>query len=89
MLPRSRHWIRRVLEDAAFRHGFQLKNVHEADEVSLIKEMVRYRLGHAVLPHAVVRDEVARGSLSFRPFKAEGLETLHAIAAGAIRVQRP
>jgi LysR family nitrogen assimilation transcriptional regulator len=80
VLPRSRHWIRRLLDDAAFRHGFPLKHVHEADEVSLIKEMVRYGLGHGVLPQAAVRDEIARGSLSFRPFRTERLETLHAIA---------
>jgi hypothetical protein len=36
-----------------------------------------------VLPYAVVRDEVARGTLAFLPIEHDPLQTVHAIASRA------
>jgi LysR family nitrogen assimilation transcriptional regulator len=80
ILPEPRHWIRRLIDGAAFRHGVVLDRVQQADGVALSKEMVRNGLGCTVLPLAAVRDEVARGALMFRAIEHESLVTLHAIA---------
>ena len=47
----------------------------------LAKEMVRNGLGCTVLPFATVRDEVERGSLSFRSIEHDPLVTVHAIVS--------
>jgi DNA-binding transcriptional LysR family regulator len=80
ILPHARNWTRRLVESAAFRRGVVLERVREVDGVALIKEMVRDGLGHTVLPRIAVQEEVARGSLTFRPIEHETLLTVHAIA---------
>ena len=80
ILPHPRHWVRRVVDGAAFRRGIVLHQVQQVDGLSLIKEMVRDGHGHTVLPHVAVRDEVARGSLAFHPIGHEPLLAVHAIA---------
>jgi LysR family nitrogen assimilation transcriptional regulator len=89
VLPHPRHWMRRLIEDAAFRRGIVLREVLQADDVSLIKEMVRHGLGHAILPYSAVRAEAARGSLSYRPIEQEPLATVHAIASRRDAVSAP
>jgi LysR family nitrogen assimilation transcriptional regulator len=81
ILPHPRHWIRRLVETAAFRRGIVLDQVQQVDGVALIKEMVRDGSGHTVLPFVAVRDEVARGNLSFLPIDHDPLLTVHAIAS--------
>ena len=83
ILPRQGHWIRRVVETAAFRRGVPLDQVRQVDGVLLTKEMVRNGLGMTVLPFAAVREDVARGSLTYRPFEREPLAVVHAIASRA------
>src|SRR5580698_6053920 len=83
ILPNPRHWIRRLVESAAFRRGIVLDGVQQVDGIPLTKEMVRDGLGHTVLPYAVVRDEVARGTLAFLPIEHDPLQTVHAIASRA------
>jgi LysR family transcriptional regulator, nitrogen assimilation regulatory protein len=80
ILPHPRHWIRRLVDSAAFRRGVVLDRVQQADGVPLIKEMVRNGLGRTVLPYAAVRDEAARGSLLFRPIEHDQIVAVHAIA---------
>jgi LysR family transcriptional regulator, nitrogen assimilation regulatory protein len=80
ILPHPRHWIRRVVETAAFRRGIVLDKVQQVDGVPLVKEMVRNGLGHTVLPYVAVLDEVARGTLAFHPIDHDPLLTVHAIA---------
>jgi LysR family transcriptional regulator, nitrogen assimilation regulatory protein len=80
ILPHPRHWIRRLVDSAAFRRGIVLDQVQQVDGVPLTKEMVRDGLGHTVLPFVAVRDEVARGSLAFHPIDHDPLITVHAIA---------
>jgi LysR family nitrogen assimilation transcriptional regulator len=80
ILPERRHWIRRLVDNAAHRRGIALDGVQQADSVPLIKEMVRNGHGHTVLPLAAVRDEVARGALSFRSIDHDPLLTVHAVA---------
>jgi DNA-binding transcriptional LysR family regulator len=69
-----------LVENAAFRRGFALDQVQQADGVSLTVEMVRNGLGCTVLPYASVRDEVTRGGLAFHPIEHDPLVTVHAIA---------
>jgi LysR family nitrogen assimilation transcriptional regulator len=80
ILPHPRHWIRRLVDGAAFRRGIVLNQVQQADGVALIKEMVRDGAAHTVLPFVAVRDEVARGTLSFLPIDHDPLLAVHAIA---------
>jgi len=81
ILPDQRHWIRRLVENAAFRRGVVLDRVQQADGVALTKEMVRNGLGCTVLPLSAVREEVARGALTFRAIEHDPLVTVHAIAS--------
>jgi LysR family nitrogen assimilation transcriptional regulator len=81
ILPHPRHWIRRLVDTAAFRRGIVLNQIQQVDGVALIKEMVRDGSGHTVLPFVAVRDEVARGTLSFLPIDHDPLLTVHAIAS--------
>jgi len=80
ILPHPRHWIRRLVDTAAFRRGIVLDQVQQVDGLALIKEMVRDGAGHTVLPFVAVRDEVARGALSFLPIDHDPIVTIHAIA---------
>ena len=80
ILPHPRHWIRRLVESAAFRRGIVLDHVQQVDGVPLTKEMVRNGLGHTILPYVTVRDEVARGTLAFHAIEHDPLVTVHAIA---------
>jgi LysR family nitrogen assimilation transcriptional regulator len=80
ILPNARHWTRRLVEGAAFRRGIVLDQVLQVEGVALAKEMVRNGLGHTILPLIAVRDEVARGTLAFRPIEQDTLMTVHAIA---------
>jgi LysR family transcriptional regulator, nitrogen assimilation regulatory protein len=81
ILPHPRHWVRRSVDSAAFRRGIVLNHLLQVDGVALIKEMVRDGSGHTVLPFSAVRDEVARGTLSFLPIDHAPLVTIHAIAS--------
>jgi LysR family nitrogen assimilation transcriptional regulator len=69
------------VDSAAFRRGIVLNQVQQVDGVALTKEMVRDGAGHTVLPFIAVRDEVARGTLSFLPIDHDPLLTVHAIAS--------
>jgi LysR family nitrogen assimilation transcriptional regulator len=80
ILPHPRHWIRRLVDNAAFRRGNVLDQVQQVDGVALTKEMVRDGAGHTVLPFVAVRDEVARGTLLFLPIDHNPLLAIHAIA---------
>jgi DNA-binding transcriptional LysR family regulator len=81
ILPHPRHWIRRLVDIAAFRRGIVLNHLLQVDGVALMKEMVRDGSGHTVLPFSAVREEVARGALSFLPIDHAPLVTIHAIAS--------
>jgi LysR family nitrogen assimilation transcriptional regulator len=79
ILPEPRHRIRRLIERAVFQRGVVLDQVQQVDGVSMIKEMVRNGLGCTVLPFVAVREEVARGSLYFRPIEHNPLLVTHGI----------
>jgi LysR family nitrogen assimilation transcriptional regulator len=83
ILPHPRHWIRRLVDSAAFRRGIALEPIQQVDGVTLTKEMVRNGLGCTVLPYVAVRDEVARGTLAFHPIDHDPLLTVHAIVCRA------
>jgi LysR family transcriptional regulator, nitrogen assimilation regulatory protein len=80
ILPRAQHWIARRLSSAALQCGVRIEPVFQGDSLALIKEMVRSLLGCTVLPHMAVRDELARGSLVFRPIEQPTLCATHTIA---------
>jgi LysR family nitrogen assimilation transcriptional regulator len=80
ILPHPRHWIRRLVDSAAFRRGIVLDRVEQVDGIALIKEMVRGGSCHTVLPFAAVHHEVARETLTFLPIDHAPLVTIHAVA---------
>jgi LysR family transcriptional regulator, nitrogen assimilation regulatory protein len=80
ILPRAEHWIARRVVSAAFQRGVRITPLFEVDSIALIKELVRSMIGCAVLPAMAVRDELARGSLVFRPIEQPTLCATHAIA---------
>ena len=80
ILPPAQHWIARRLASAAFQRGLSIEPAFRIDSLALIKEMVRSMLGCTVLPAMAVRDELARGSLVFRPIEQPTLCATHAIA---------
>jgi LysR family transcriptional regulator, nitrogen assimilation regulatory protein len=80
ILPRAQHWIARRLAGAAFQRGVHIEPVFQVDSLALIKEMVRRLLGCTVLPCMAIRDELARGTLVFRPIEQPTLCATHAIA---------
>jgi LysR family nitrogen assimilation transcriptional regulator len=80
ILPGPQHWIRRRLEHAAHQHGVRLNPVLQVDSTTLTKVMVRSGLGCAVLPRSSVQDEIARGTLGFRPIGQPPLTCTHVIA---------
>jgi len=89
ILPHPRHWVRRVVDSAAFRRGIVLDKVQQVDGVALIKEMVRDGIGHTILPFVAVRDEVSRGTLAFHRIDHDPLVTVHAIASRGCVVPSP
>jgi LysR family transcriptional regulator, nitrogen assimilation regulatory protein len=80
ILPRAQHWIARRVASAAFQRGVRIEPAFQVDSLGLTKEMVRSMLGCTVLPAMAVRDELARGSLVFRPIEQPTLCATHAIA---------
>jgi LysR family transcriptional regulator, nitrogen assimilation regulatory protein len=80
ILPRAQHWIARRLASAAFQRGVRIEPAFRVDSLALTKEMVRSLLGCTVLPGMAVRDELARGTLVFRPIEQPTLCATHAIA---------
>ncbi|HEV2574773.1 MAG TPA: LysR family transcriptional regulator [Beijerinckiaceae bacterium] len=66
IMPSLPHNNRRVLEEAAARHGVRLVIRTEVDSVALTKAMVREGQGYTILSHASVDDEVMQGELSRR-----------------------
>jgi LysR family transcriptional regulator, nitrogen assimilation regulatory protein len=65
ILPHPRHWVRRLVDSAAFRRGIVLEPIQQVDGVALTKEMVRNGLGHTVLPYVAVRDGLLGGLSRF------------------------
>ncbi len=80
ILPRAQHWIARRLASATFQRGVRIEPAFQVDSLTLIKEMVRSLHGCTVLPRVAVRDELARGTLVFRPIEQPTLCATHAIA---------
>jgi LysR family nitrogen assimilation transcriptional regulator len=80
ILPNPRHWLRRALTRTAFQRGVRLDVVLQVDSVAMTKEMVRNGMGCTVLPAVAVREEIARGSLVFRPLAQPAVLATHAIA---------
>jgi LysR family nitrogen assimilation transcriptional regulator len=80
IMPGKPHWIRRRVESAARQHGIRLEPILQVNSVASTKVMVRNGLGNTILPLASVQDEVARGSLAFRPIGYPELVTTCAIA---------
>ena len=73
-------WTRRLVESAAFRRGVVFDKIQEVEGVALLKEMTRTGLGCTVSPLATVREEVAHGTLAFRPFEHDLFSAVHAVA---------
>jgi LysR family transcriptional regulator, nitrogen assimilation regulatory protein len=81
ILPGTRHWIRRRLDNAARQHGLRLQPLLQVNSVASTKVMVRNGIGSTILPLISVQDEVARGVLVFRPISCPELRSICAIAS--------
>ena len=81
ILPGTRHWIRRRLDNAARQHGLRLQPLLQVNSVASTKVMVRNGIGSTILPLISVQDEVARGVLAFRPISRPELRSICAIAS--------
>lgn len=66
ILTGPRDSVRRMLESATQRLGTTLDIAFEVQSLSTIKRLVARGLGTAILPLAVMRDEVAAGKLATR-----------------------
>jgi len=80
ILPGRQHWLRRRLDHAAQRQGTEFRPMVQVDSAALTKMMVCAGLGCAVLPRTAVQNEVARGSLAFRPVGHPPLTCTHVVA---------
>jgi len=80
ILPGPQHWLRRRLEHAAQQSGIRLRPTLQVNSPALTKVMVRGGLGYAILPRSSIQDEVARGTLAFRPLGQPSLTCTCAIA---------
>lgn len=80
VLPGPQHGLRRLIEDEARGRGLSLDIAVEADDLQVIKELVRRRLGATVLPLAAVHAEVAAGHLHAAPIIAPHLSRKLVIA---------
>ena len=81
ILPHARHWIRRKVDHACTGRGIAFGPIQEVDSVTVIKAMLRHDLGCSLLPHSAVRDEVAHGTIVFRPIDQLPLTTTHAVTS--------
>lgn len=79
ILPGRQHWIRRLLTSAGFQRGVHIAPAFQADSLAAAKAMVRQGLGCAVLPAAAVREETARGALTFRVLQQPALAANYAV----------
>ncbi len=66
IMPSLPHNNRRVLEQAAARHGLTLTIVSEVDSVAITKALVASGQGFTVLTYASVKAEIDRGELTAR-----------------------
>jgi LysR family transcriptional regulator, nitrogen assimilation regulatory protein len=89
ILPGWRHWIRRVVEAAAFQRGAKFTQIRESESIASTKGMVRAGLGWAILPYVAVQDDAARGALTFWPIERDRLATVHAISVRPGAEQMP
>ncbi len=80
ILASERHWTRRRLANAAFRHGVRLTPILEVESLASLKAMLRNGLGCTVLPRVAVQDELQRGSVIFRSLEQPELLCTHAVA---------
>lgn len=81
IMPSLPHNNRRVLDQAAARHGIGLDIVSEVDSVALTKALVAAGRGFTVLTHAAVAAEVARGELSARRIERPAIVATLALVA--------
>lgn len=63
VLPGLSHGLRRQVEQAAQRHGFNLSVAVEADDLLVLKDLALRGLGATILPLSAVHEEVAAGRL--------------------------
>lgn len=65
----AEHGIRRMLDQAAHAHGFNLEPVLSSSSLHALREFARRGLGAAVLTRGGVSDDVAKGALCVIPIR--------------------
>lgn len=84
-LPSGNHGLRRTLEVAAKRAGFNLDVCYEVDTLALMKELVLAGAAHTVLALPAVQAEIEGGRLMARRIYKPALATRLMIAKAARR----
>lgn len=67
ILPSPQHGLRKLVEDAAQRHGIRLNVRLEADSLQTQLELARTGFGWTVLPPSAMAQELAAGTISAAP----------------------
>ncbi len=80
VLPGLAHGLRKLVQAEAEARNLPLRIGVEADDLPVLVELVRRRLGCTVLPLAAVRGEVAAGQLRAAPIIAPQLSRSLAVA---------
>src|SRR6185437_14629456 len=75
VLPPAPHRLRSLIEDAAHQAGVKLKIEVEVTGTNTILELVRKKIGHTVLPSALLHDEVLEGRLQGWPIAKPAIVT--------------
>ena len=67
ILTSESHLVRRMVNRAAASLGLELKVFYDADSITMIKELVKRRLGPTILPLTAIQEEVQEGKLFAAP----------------------
>jgi LysR family nitrogen assimilation transcriptional regulator len=86
VLPTRNHGLRRELDAAAEKLGFELTVIAEIDALTALKELVRRGLGATVLPHGALFPEALQSPFSARRIVEPELSMEFSIA---FSLQRP
>ncbi|OWU83042.1 hypothetical protein ATO6_20665 [Oceanicola sp. 22II-s10i] len=80
VLPGPSHGLRQLIEVEAGRLGIRLNIQVEADALQTLRDLVRHRVGYAILPRASVHEYVLAGELRTHPVVAPTLSRRLVIA---------
>jgi LysR family nitrogen assimilation transcriptional regulator len=78
ILPTMPHGIRRLIERQTERNTVELRIVIEIDALAQIRALIAAGVGHSLLPHAAVRQDLLEGKLSAA--RVEGVDLTRSVS---------